>query len=142
MEGLTSRMIATAGMTATPYPTLTIPPPLSSVPRMRKILLALMLSGSAALAADESLLRDVEQIGSETTYDKYASTVFDGQGRFCVVRTTMMSGIDVILFRCRDGARWSADVRLDAGAGVESGAKVVRESDGSLRVFWHRHLAK
>src|SRR5687768_10602452 len=101
MDGLTSRMIATG--IATPYLTLTIPTALSSVPRMRNTFLALLLFSSAALGADESLLRDVEQIGSETTYDKYASTAFDGQGRFCVVRTTMMSGIDVILFRCRDG---------------------------------------
>src|SRR5688572_19024552 len=99
-----------------------------------RVLLLLLLAVSSLCA---EVLRDVQQIGSETTWNKYGSGVFDGAGRFCLARTETTGDKDQIQFRCRDGDVWSADQRIDAGQGIESNAKLISAGKDQLRVVWH-----
>jgi len=101
---------------------------------MRSIFAVLLVLSALTSPAT---VREVDTPSGGVFYDKYASTVFDREGRMWVVFTSMRGDEDQIVVRSRSGRIWSAEQRLDGGEGVESGAKLIVDGGENLRVVWH-----
>jgi hypothetical protein len=100
--------------------------------------LAAGLLGTPALAAPAtSALEGVETLSGPGRFDKYPSVAFDAEGDLWCAYTSTDSGHDRIVVRRRRAGTWSAEERLDAGEGLESGAKLVLDGKARLRAFWH-----
>lgn len=82
-------------------------------------------------------LEAVETLSKPGRFDKYPALAFDAAGDLWCAYTTTDGGNDRVVVRRRKGAAWSEEVRLDAGEGLESGAKLVVDGRKRLRVFWH-----
>jgi 5'-nucleotidase / UDP-sugar diphosphatase len=84
-----------------------------------------------------SALEEVETLSTPGRFDKYPSVAFDAAADLWCAYTTTDGGNDRIVVRRRSGGAWSTEQRLDQGEGLESGAKLVLDGKGRLRVFWH-----
>ncbi|MGA7990138.1 MAG: 5'-nucleotidase C-terminal domain-containing protein [Thermoanaerobaculia bacterium] len=84
-----------------------------------------------------SALGRVETLSAPGRFDKYPSVAFDAAGDLWCAYTTTEAGTDRIVVRRRREGAWSEEERLDAGEGLESGAKLVLDGKRRLRVFWH-----
>lgn len=89
--------------------------------------------GPSAPAALEA----VETLSKGGRFDKYPSLAFDAAGDLWCAFTSTEGGNDRVVVRRRRGGAWSDEARLDAGEGLESGAKLVLDGKKRLRVFWH-----
>lgn len=87
--------------------------------------------------AAPSALERVETLSAPGRFDKYPSVAFDASGSLWCAYTTTDGGNDRIVVRRRTDGAWSEEERLDAGEGLESGAKLVVDGKTRLRVFWH-----
>ena len=88
-------------------------------------------------AAAPSALDEVETLSEPGRFDKYPSVAFDASGDLWCAYTSTGGGNDRIVVRRRTAGAWSTEERLDAGEGLESGAKLVLDGLGRIRAFWH-----
>lgn len=104
---------------------------------MRLNLAVFVILSTMTLSADSDPVRDVDSPSGGVFYDKYASSVFDREGRLWVAWTSMRSGKDQLIVRSRSGKAWAAEERLDRGEGVESGARLILDARGNVWAVWH-----
>jgi len=96
-----------------------------------------MVAAFTPAAVADGAQREIESLSATGRYDKYPSIAFDPAGAAWVAWTSMDRGLDRIVVRSRLSGAWSAEQRLDAGEGTESGAQLVLDGDGALWIFWH-----
>ena len=103
------------------------------------LLTAGLVAAVRAPAADPAptALEAVETLSKGDRFDKYPSVTFDAAGDLWCAYTTTEGGNDRVVVRHKRGVAWSDEQRLDAGEGLESGAKLVVDGKKRLRVFWH-----
>ena len=99
-------------------------------------LLAIVCLAPPARAADSGL-EAVETLSISGRFDKYPSVAFDASGDLWCAFTTTEGGNDRVVVRRRKDGVWSDEARLDAGDGLETGAKLVLDGKNRLRAFWH-----
>ncbi|MEO8054724.1 MAG: CehA/McbA family metallohydrolase [Acidobacteriota bacterium] len=108
---------------------------------MKSPLAALCLFAAVCLAppapAAPDALEAVETLSKPGRFDKYPSVAFDAAGDLWCAFTTTEGGNDRVVVRRQKGGVWSDESRVDAGDGLETGAKLVLDGKKRLRIFWH-----
>ena len=107
--------------------------------RAASCFLAAVCLASSALAgpSEPSALGAVETLSRAGRFDKYPAVAFDAAGGLWAAYTTTEGGNDRVVVKRRTGGAWSDETRLDAGAGLETGAKLVVDGKKRLHAFWH-----
>ncbi len=104
---------------------------------LSSVLSAAPAEGTPRAAAAGSALDAVVSLSSPGRFDKYPSAAFDAAGDLWCAYTSTDGGNDRVVVRRRKGGSWGTEERLDAGDGIESGAKLLLDGRRCLRAFWH-----
>ncbi|MGE0453196.1 MAG: 5'-nucleotidase C-terminal domain-containing protein [Vicinamibacteria bacterium] len=92
-------------------------------------------------ATTQAALEGIETLSKPDRFDKYPSLAYDAAGDLWCAFTTTDGDDDRVVVRRRRNGAWSEERRLDAGEGLESGAKLVLDGERRLRALWHGRRA-